>query len=201
MSKRFLLLLIGMLGAGLVLFIWVWRADQPPRAWQTYHSAEYLFSFQYPSGWSSTCCPLDGPVAPTSELVVSIADAGTLLPDASAPFEGVSVYVDENWAGLAFREYLAHEQDDQYAMRLGLGWRTFPISARAHLSPQAGMASDYVLGGQHGIRLNNYTEDTITRIYVPFPADDKFLILAVPLGIRSEWDDTLEKIFATWRFE
>lgn len=158
--------------------------------WKVYNDQKYNFSFQHPD--LKECCKISGPVG-DANLVVTLADNNTVTQGTDKPFNGLAVYVvNRNISGEeGFNSYIYYQKNallDQYKAFTG------------EQPKQTGSEKTVVVADRQGVSLKGFSWDNIERIYVPFPDNQKVLVIAKSQTSGGNFETIFNNILSTFKF-
>lgn len=168
---------------------------QPPAAtvpiahWIIYSNQQYGFTFKYPPGLNSSCCALVPPPG-TPQLLISLADQSTVLPQSDKPFDGFSVYVEPNPQGLTFEQYM-----DEQKEALLQGLESF-VGPKPLGKPTESVV---IVGGRRATMLRNYIWPA-DLIYVSLPDNRRILVIAKSHDPARDFGTVFSQILSTFEF-
>jgi hypothetical protein len=158
--------------------------------WESYTDPNYGFSFQYPPS-DLNCCTISGPMTGETHSILTIANPSTTTPGTDAPFDGLAIYVVTNSEGLTLQQYVEQEKTAQIEASTIVSGGSFVPSGTDRM---------ITVDGQTGVEIRGYSWDGIPRIYIPFPGNNQFLVIATLEKSEGSFDQTLEQILSTIHF-
>lgn len=161
----------------------------PTTDWIMYSNQQYGFTFRYPLGLDSSCCAAVPPPG-TRQLLISLADQSTVLPQSDKPFDGFSVYVEPNPQSLTFEQYMG-EQKEALLQNLESFVGPKPLGKPTELV--------VIVGGRRAIMLRSYVwpEDLI---YVALPDNQRILVIAESHDPTRDFGTVFSQILSTFEF-
>lgn len=158
--------------------------------WKVYNDQQYNFSFKHPN--LKECCKIAGPVG-NADLVVTLADNNTVTQVTDKPFDGLTVYVVNRDVSReeGFNSYISYQKNgllDQYKAFTG------------EQPKQTGSEKNIVIAGRQGVSLKGFSWDNIERIYIPFPDNQKILVIAKGQTSEENFENIFNQILSTFKF-
>lgn len=163
--------------------------SQSVDSWVTYENGSHGISLRHPS-LNETCCEMPGPVLGSYDKIVVLADylgVGSSGPEGG--FNGVGFYVEKNPLKKTFREYVDTQKQllkPQFRDLSG----NFPEVLELPL----------VVDGQAGVILKGSEWWGADLAYIPFPDDDRILVIAMTEEREGSFKEKFEKIVETVHF-
>jgi hypothetical protein len=155
-----------------------------PNGWKLYTNEEYGIQFAHPSLYDcGDQCGLLAFLGGTHSIV-NLAVESTLMKG-DAPFDGISLDVDENTASLSLEAFVEQERQ---AVIQGPSWLSPPIAEEV-----------IVVGGQTGV-FQILPREQMMAVVVPFPHSSRMLIISIGQQKTNSFKAIALQIIETLRF-
>ncbi len=160
----------------------------PQETWET-KNFENLFTFKYPLELDANCCTLTGPLSPTAQKIIVLADPESVTEGGGTRFSGFGVFVDTIPTDTEYNQYLEMQKNllkENYEVIIG----KIPETAEEGV----------LVGGVPGILLKNYAwwGDII---YVQVPNKPRVLVIVKTELTPGEMSEIINTVLPTFDFQ